>query len=505
MTAPQTNFEPSDKPDLYLVQNDANVTRAALSQEYSAVPRTTPELSPEARAVERPKMERLADDVYNAMFSYGPTHDYVNTVESKFPLSSSTKNKLWDLLSNTSAAELRSMSEIFQQKYGRALDNSGPPKTLHEMLRARLSQDDMKNFSLLVTRESEVPVTERVDGATLRTELGKDLKIGEVNRGIQLPDGRTMDLFIPRNARSNMPLMVVLNGARLAGDPDPGADGKNPGVMERETGLNMVASDKGFAVAYVYAKSPNNTGNTSWNMIGDTNNPFKNGSPTDNSYDDVNYLDNAIERAKALLKIDHNRVGLTGFSDGARALQQYAAIRSDQISSVMIGEGYSFSNDRKFNTTTGPAALPENTNIAAMIVHGTSDMMVPYNQGREINGKMQGQGLYIWAARNIQGLDMPGADYVTPWAQVNNWRSSNQLSTLHSVTSTDRELTQRYADPSKRRPPVEEYVITNGNHAWNSWQNQTGGLWFLPYTSPNRSFDFSGKSGQFLIENPKKK
>ncbi len=505
MTAPQTNPEQNNQPDLYLVANDANVTRTALSQEYSAIPATTPEMSPEARAVDRPKMERLADDVYNTMFSYGPTHDYVNSVENMFPLRDATKNKLWDLLSNTSAGELRAMADIFQQKYGRALGNSGPPKSLHEMLRARLSQDDMKNFSQLMTRESEVPIKELVDGATLRTELGKDLKVGEVNRGIQLPDGRTMDIFIPRNARQPLPLMMVMNGARLAGDPDPGADGKNPGVMECETGLNMVASDKGFAIAYVYAKSPNNTGNTSWNMIGDANNPFKNGSPTDNSYDDVNYLDGAIAKAKSLLRIDNNRVGLTGFSDGARALQQYAAIRPDQVSSVMIGEGYSFSNDRKFNTSTGPAALPENTNIAAMIVHGTNDMMVPYNQGRMINGKMQGQGPYIWAARNLQGVDMPGADYVTPWAQVNNWRISNRLSTLHSVTSTDRELTQRYADPTKKAPPVEEYLITNGNHAWNSWQNQAGGLWFLPYTSPNRSFDFSSKFGQFLIENPKKK
>jgi poly(3-hydroxybutyrate) depolymerase len=450
-------------------------------------------------------MERLADDVYNSMFSYGPTHDYVNTVESKFPLSSSTRNKLWDMLSNTSASEIKSMSEIFQQKYGRALDNSGPPKTLQEIMASRLSEADMKNFGRLLSRQEEVPVTERVDGATLRSDLGKDLKVGEVNRGIQLPDGRTMDIFIPRNARQPLPLMVVLNGARLAGDPDPGADGKNPGVMERETGLNMVASDKGFAIAYVYAKSPNNTGNTAWNMIGDINNPFKNGSPTDNSYDDVNYLDNAINKAKSLLRIDNSRVGLTGFSDGARALQQYAAIRPDQVSSVMIGEGYSFSNDRKFDTSKGPEALPENTNIAAMIVHGTNDMMVPYNQGREINGKMQGQGWYIWAARNLQGLNMPGADYVTPWAQANNWKAANSLSTLHSVKFENGEMIERYADPSKRRPPVEEHVIVDGNHAWNSWQNQAGGLWFLPYTSPNRSFDFSNKFGQFLIENPKKK
>lgn len=505
MAAPQTNHEQNDKPDLYLVQDDANVARMALSTEYSALKPKTVEISPEARAVDRPKMERLADDVYNSMFSYGPTHDYVNSVENMFPLRSATKNKLWDLLSNTSASEIRSMSEIFQQKYGRALDNSGPPKTLHEMLRARLSQDDMKNFSHLMTRESQVPAQELVDGATLRTELGKDLKVGEVNRGIQLPDGRTMDIFIPRNARQPLPLMVVLNGARIASDPDPGADGKNPGVMERETGLNMVASDKGFAIAYVYAKSPNNTGNTAWNMIGDPQNPFKNGSTTDNSYDDVNYLDNAINRAKSLLKIDNNRVGLTGFSDGARALQQYAAIRADQVSSVMIGSGYSFSNDRKFNTSNGSEALPENTNIAAMIVHGTNDLMVPYNQGREINGKVQGQGLYTWASRNIQRLDMPGADYVTPWAQVNNWRNSNKLSKLHSVISTDKQFSQSFADPNKLRPPVEEHLITNGNHAWHSWQNQAGGLWFLPYTSPNRSFDFSDKFGQFLIENPKKK
>jgi len=505
MSAPQTNPEQNDKPDLYLAQNDSNLTRTALSQEFTAVPPTTPEMSPEARAVDRPKMERLADDVYKTMFSYGPTHDYVNSVENMFPLTGSTKNKLWDLLANTNASELRTMAEIFQQKYGRALDNSSPPKSLHEMLRARLSQDDMKNFSHLITRESEVPTQELVDGATLRTELGKVLKVGEVNRGIQLPDGRTMDLFIPRNARQPLPLMVVMNGARLAGDPDPGADGKAPGVMERETGLNMVAKDKGFAIAYVYAKSPNNTGNTSWNMIGDPNNPFVNGSPTDKSYDDVKYLDDAIAQAKAFLKIDNSRVGLTGFSDGARALQQYAAIRPDQVAAVMVGEGYAFSNDRKFNTSTGPAALPENTNIAAMIVHGTNDMMVPYNQGREINGKMQGQGWYTWAARNLQGLNMPGADFSTPWAQANNWRLSNKLSTLHSVTSTDRELSERYADPKKLKAPVEEYVIANGNHAWQSWQNQVGGLWFLPYTSPDRSFDFSNKFGQFLIENPKKK
>ncbi|MDX2107765.1 MAG: hypothetical protein SFY67_15290 [Candidatus Melainabacteria bacterium] len=505
MSSSQPSFEQNNQPELYLVPNDASVTRVALSQEYSAVPPTTPLLSPEARAVDRPKMERLADDVYNTMFSYGPTHDYVNSVENMFSLSSASKNKLWGLLSNTSASELQAMADIFKQKYGRALDNSGPAKSLSEMLHARLYQDDMKNFSNLLARKSEVPVQELVDGATLRTESGQDLKVGEINRGIKLPDGRTMDLFIPRNARNPLPLMVALNGARLAGDPDPGADGKAPGIMERETGLNMVASDKGFAIAYVYAKSPNNTGNTAWNMIGDPNNPFKNGTPTDYSYDDVNYLDNAIAHVKSVLKIDENRVGLTGFSDGARALQQYAAIRADKVSAVMMGEGYVFSNDRKFETTSGPKALPENTNIAAMIVHGTNDLMVPYNQGREINGKMQGQGLYIWAARKFQGLEMPGADYVTPWAQADNWRASNSLSTIFSVTSTQSEFTKRYADPRRTKAPVEEYVVINGNHAWNSWQNQTGGLWFLPYTSPNRSFDFSNKFGQFLIENSKKK
>ncbi len=486
-----------------------DTTRQAFSEQYFVLAQ---ENSGDRRAsvprgleVNRAAMEGLADQVYNTMFSFGPRNNYVNYVEGMFTLSSESRNRLWELLSNTSASELNAMSEIFQRKYG-GVYNTDRPQTLQQIVAGRLPEQDRPNFERLLNRREEVPENERIDGANLRTEAGQNLRVGQVNRGIQLPDGRTMDLFIPRNARQNMPLMVVLNGARFSDQLDPGATGRQIGVMERETGMNMVASDKGFAVAYVYARSPNNTGDTAWNMIGDPNNSFTNGMSTDRSYDDVNYLDNAIARVRSLVRIDNNRIGLAGFSDGARALQQYASIRSDQISSVMISSGYAFTQDRRIQTSQGEQTLPENSNIAAMIVHGTNDMMVPYDQNRRrLDGRIQGQGPYIWIARNLQGKEMPGTDYVAPWMQAENWRRANRLSQIHS-TDDGRLRVTRYLDSSRQNAaPVEEYVIANGNHAWHAWQNQAGGIWFVPYTSPDRSHDFSSRFGQFLIDNPRRR
>src|SRR5262249_19326999 len=77
---------------------------------------------------------------------------------------------------------------------------------------------------------------------------GKDIK--QIERGqltdVDLGDGRKYQIYVPKNAKEPMPVMMLLHSASGSA-----ADG----LMSKESGMNKLAEEKGFAVVYPLAKT----------------------------------------------------------------------------------------------------------------------------------------------------------------------------------------------------------------------------------------------------------
>ncbi|MBY0357799.1 MAG: hypothetical protein K2W82_07340 [Candidatus Obscuribacterales bacterium] len=120
---------------------------------------------------------------------------------------------------------------------------------------------------------------------------------------------RDYDIFIPKgyDGKNPLPAMVMLHGVT-------GGDGQ--GNLERESAMNALADEKQFVVIYPFAKISAVPYTFGGGKIQDWNSPGAGLTRTDNSYDDVAYIDAVLKDAQAKLNIDKERVSLAGFSSG---------------------------------------------------------------------------------------------------------------------------------------------------------------------------------------------
>lgn len=300
------------------------------------------------------------------------------------------------------------------------------------------------------------------------------LERGVTNR-VTLADGRAYDVYVPSTANADkpMPLVVAAHGA-VVGDPT--------GNMETETGFNQMAEEKGFIVAYPLAKVRTQHAFDSMPVEGAVwSTPYKdlNEEKGGDSYDDLKYVDALLSDLKARpeLNIDSERIYATGFSDGARMLELYAATRPQTFAALSAVHG----------TLLEPVAKPEN-GLPVMLVHGTGDDSLPLNGGKG----------YLSEVMAVSGV-LPGTDTSDPRSQFTFWAKANNAPgkpTL-SYETRDGEVIGMTSELLGQDGPVKQTVITGADHAWHGRDGDGGhmpmGARDLRYQTSREVWNFMSK------------
>lgn len=397
--------------------------------------------------------------------------------------------RLWSALKGLNEAQIKAVDDKFAQKHGIKYASEGKRWGLAEEFKDELGGADLKTAQAILNSGNEVPEAKRVDGNDVITP-GSNLQAGETNR-VTFADGRKYDVYVPKNAQQPLPVIMVMHGVSQNNAP---ADTR---YMEKETSMNEVAEQQGFAVVYVHGESRTRTAfetglienhPNGWILDG-----RKNLLATDNQHDDVKYLDNVLSDVKARIAVDETRIGLTGMSDGGRAAQQFALDRPGTFSALGVMHGTWMQGERM------PA---KGSGTPIMFVHGTSDYMLPYDQGKPTWGvagpTTEGRGFMALGASPF----VPGTIDSRPWQQVPVWSNANDCTGAPKVSMVDGTRITEYSAEQCKSGEIKEYVITGANHAWQDWRNEGG---WVGVGMPSRNTQFSSDMARFILSHQVKR
>jgi poly(hydroxyalkanoate) depolymerase family esterase len=264
--------------------------------------------------------------------------------------------------------------------------------------------------------------------------------------------GRDYKLFVPSDARPNLPLVVMLHGCTQG--PDDFAAG---------TGMNALAEAEGFLVAYP-AQSGRANGQRCWNWF----------QPGDQGRDsgEAGIIAGLTRAIIAEHRVDPARVYIAGLSAGGAAAVNIARVYPDLYAAVGIHSGLAAGCARDVSTALsvmrlGPVAPADCTmsevRVPTIVFHGESDGTVNLRNGEQ-----------ALAQAGIDGLTPESAEAVSPGGL--------------SYTRT------RYADGAGR-VAVEGWIVRGLGHAWS------GGSPAGSYTDP-RGPDASRAMLDFFRANP---
>lgn len=274
--------------------------------------------------------------------------------------------------------------------------------------------------------------------------------------------GRTYWLFVPTSysAGNAAPLVVMLHGCTQNGDG-----------FATATGMNAVAEEKGFLVAYPVQPSSANSSQC-WNWFLPAHQARGGGEPAS--------IAGVVTHVKSQYTIDNGKVYLAGFSAGGGMASILGATYPDVFAAIGVHSGLEFKAATTQNaaftamssggpdpTTQGNAAYTAMGSFArqvrVMVFHGTSDFTVA-----TVNGN---QTLTQWAQTNDRASD--GADN-------NNIDDTADATQGGQVSgSSGRTYTRYVYNDSAGNVVMEKYLVDSMGHNWS------GGVLGGTFTDPN--------------------
>lgn len=368
---------------------------------------------------------------------------------------------MWDAIAPLNEKEFELVNERFAQKYGKDYGWFGKKWDLRDELIDELGQQDLARFDRMIKdkKVNDVPLEFRTSGQSLLTPES-NLKVGELNR-VKLVDGRDYDVYIPRNADSRAPVMVAMGGAGL---------GDMKGVMATESGLTIEAEKTGSIIVFANPKPRVLDGSlgmesSSWNVPGRSNMPAQ----IDNTYDDRNYLDNVLNDLSSRSRTA-DKVGLIGFSDGARFAEVYAADRPERVAGIVAMSGTWMEGDK----------APEKA-VPIMIVHGDKDEMLPYNGGLGDTSEE------VLIATNLEKSK--------PFMQAKIWSAAGGGDgTVTTSVEKDGLQVRTYSGSAE----VKEYIVRGADHGVHDYKNNGSRFWQWALGQPDLKQDMVTRGAGFL-------
>ncbi|CAN5134864.1 hypothetical protein BH11CYA1_BH11CYA1_07220 [soil metagenome] len=349
-------------------------------------------------------------------------------------------NSAWRTLENKTPEEVAAIDQEIRSTFGRQLARPGESFGLRELVARSVSREELHRFDDLMRdkNNNDVPPEFRTTGDQL-IKPGSNIRPGEVSR-VEIGD-RHYQVYVPKNADSRAPVVIAMHGAA-------GGEGEN--LALNEMGMISAAERTGSIVVFAEPKVRSfdagrianllgaNQG-VAWNVPGYLNLPRE----RDNSYSDVDYLNSVITNLRENVTTAE-RVGLAGFSDGARMAQLFASLHPDRVSGVYSGHGTWMRGD----------PLP-NASVPIKIVLGNADQTLPITGGMgRVSSWMD------WVVQTNLARSQP-LDQAMVWSRTNSCTSSRDT-IRPDVTITDYQC---------ENAPVVVNVFRGGAHAWHDRGN----------------------------------
>jgi polyhydroxybutyrate depolymerase len=227
----------------------------------------------------------------------------------------------------------------------------------------------------------------------------------------------------PVDARSPMPLLIMLHGA-----------GGYAAKAEAATGFTDASIANEFVVAYPNGTSANATqGALAWNAGGCC------GTPRDENIDDVSFILAMIADLEASYPVDPERIYLAGFSNGGMMSYRLACEHAELFAGIAVISG-------SLLIPQCEPAVP----VSVLIVHGTADAVVPYTGGETTKTAASRYGQ--WMNTSVE--------FATKfWTEHDNCDADAVVDTTDIVTTTS------YVD-CESGSELELVTIAEGDHTW---------------------------------------
>ena len=240
------------------------------------------------------------------------------------------------------------------------------------------------------------------------------------------PHQRSLRLFAPDGLGPGAPLLLLFHGSS-----DSGAG------FRRGTGgeFDRLAAEHGFAVAYLDGYKGN------WNdcRLAD---PFP---ARTEQIDDIAFVEAVIRLGRERLGSDPRKVLAVGFSNGASMVYRLALERPDLVAGIAAIGG---NLPARENMICREAGKP----VAALILSGTEDPLVPY----------QGGDVTIFG-RNSRGRVISSEESAAYFARLNGLdEDPREEDWPVRVDDGTRIRLRDWAAPGK--PPVELLTVVGGGH-----------------------------------------
>lgn len=226
---------------------------------------------------------------------------------------------------------------------------------------------------------------------------------------------RTYTLYIPANYSSSQPCPVVLN---LHGY------GSNASQQASLSHMNSIADTAGFIVAYPEGL-PDGGGLRQWN------------SGYGTGTDDVGYINRLLDSIAANYSVNQQRIYSTGLSNGGIMSNTLACELNGRIAAIAGVAGTM--SWLQYSTCSNVAAMP------VMHIHGTSDLVVPYNGNAALLGV---------------------TTLVNHWRAINNLSTTSTTTAYPNVNTTDGSYAELVVYETGSATPVHLIRVTNGGHSW---------------------------------------
>lgn len=239
------------------------------------------------------------------------------------------------------------------------------------------------------------------------------------------------------------PLVFMLHGATGTAEQ-----------AERGYGFVDLAAQKNFIVVFPQAVGEPAAWNSGYN------------SGVRNNTDDVAFFKAMVKELKEELKIDGNRIFVTGHSSGAMMTHRLAAEMPETFAAAAAVEG---SAGGVIDGKTVTVAKPSQP-IPMLMIHGKDDRIVPYDGG--------GLGRLVFLSVD---------DSVNFWCDANGIASSPETTTLANGTRS----VWKGTNPGSE---VQLIALGEGNHAWPGGRVNLG----------NDGFDATGEIWKFFKDHPRR-
>lgn len=218
--------------------------------------------------------------------------------------------------------------------------------------------------------------------ASQNTSGKSSFSSGSYSKTLKTSDGlaRTYLVHVPvgYDPKKEYSLVVALHGGFGSGES-----------MEKQTRMSDLADKNGFIVVYPDGVA-NANGVRAWNAGNCC------GAPSKNNIDDVGYMRQLVTSLESTYSVDTKKVFAMGMSNGAMLSNRLACEASDVFAAVAPVSG-----------TPQVAVCNPTRPIPILMVHGTSDAVVPFNGGvgtsfvtKDNSFISVTQALSDWSSRN---------------------------------------------------------------------------------------------------------